>query len=215
MQENLRVCTLRFENATVFLSSEELTKAVAAVIFLAGKCPNFGRDSISCCWKIGEEFSSSDEVCRETLPARNFKQPQPSRVFRIVLLLCSTWPSNLCFLFSEKSGKPPKSNDLSLRAQRLKKFKILNFSSEIENFKRATHQTPIYCGKFWKSGIENFNRDWKFQARLKISSKIDFFNLWALRAFSVPEPQSPWKERKSAEREQGNLQARKSRKSWI
>ena len=33
---------------------------------------------------------------------------------------------------------------LSLRAQRLKKFKILKFSSEIENFKRATHQTPTF-----------------------------------------------------------------------
>ena len=27
--------------------------------FLAGKYPNLGRDSISCCRKIGEEFSSS------------------------------------------------------------------------------------------------------------------------------------------------------------
>ena len=27
-----------------------------AAIFLAGKCPNLGRDSISCCRKIGEEF---------------------------------------------------------------------------------------------------------------------------------------------------------------
>ena len=36
----------------------------------------------------------------------------------------------------------------TLRAQRLKKFKILKFSSEIENFKRATHPTPIFCGEF-------------------------------------------------------------------
>ena len=36
----------------------------------------------------------------------------------------------------------------TLRAQRLKNFKILRFSSEIENFKRATHQTPIFCGVF-------------------------------------------------------------------
>ena len=34
----------------------------------------------------------------------------------------------------------------SLRAQRLKKIKILKFSSEIEKFKRATHQTPIFVG---------------------------------------------------------------------
>ena len=46
--------------------------------FLAGKCSNLGRDSISCCRKIGEEFSSSVEICRKTFPARNFTQPQPS-----------------------------------------------------------------------------------------------------------------------------------------
>ena len=69
----------------------------------------------------------------------------------------------------------------ALRAQRLKKFKILKFSSEIENFKRAAHQTPIFCGEFWRSGlkisseIEIFKREWKFQSRLI------FFDLWALR----------------------------------
>ena len=52
-----------------------------AAILLAGKCPNHGRDSISWCPKIGEEFASSIESCRNTLPARNFGQPQPSRLF--------------------------------------------------------------------------------------------------------------------------------------
>ena len=78
--------------------SEELKKAVAvseekcssvpagaanfpAAIFLAGKCPDLGRDSISRCRKIGESFSSSVEICRKTFPAGNFGQPQPSRVF--------------------------------------------------------------------------------------------------------------------------------------
>ena len=36
----------------------------------------------------------------------------------------------------------------ALRAQRLKKFKILTFSSEIEIFKRAAHQTPNLYGEF-------------------------------------------------------------------
>ena len=51
----------------------------------------------------------------------------------------------------------------TLRAQRLKKFKILKFSSEIE--KRATHHTPFFCGEFRRSGlkisidIEIFKRD--------------------------------------------------------
>ena len=52
-----------------------------AAIFVAGKCPNPGRDSISCCRRIGESFSSSGEICRKTFPARNFGQSQPSRVF--------------------------------------------------------------------------------------------------------------------------------------
>ena len=52
-----------------------------AAVFLAGKCPNLGRDSISRCRKIGESSSSSVEICRKTFPAENFGQPQPSRVF--------------------------------------------------------------------------------------------------------------------------------------
>ena len=52
-----------------------------AAAFLAGKCPNLGRDSILRCRKIGESFSSSVEICRKTFPAGNFGQPQPSRVF--------------------------------------------------------------------------------------------------------------------------------------
>ena len=56
----------------------------------------------------------------------------------------------------------------SLRAQILKIFKILKFSSEIEIFKRATHQPPIFCG-------ENFKRDWNFNLVWKFSSEIDNF----------------------------------------
>ena len=52
-----------------------------AAVFLAGKCPNLGRDSILRCRKIGQSFSSSVEICRKTFPAGNFGQPQPSRVF--------------------------------------------------------------------------------------------------------------------------------------
>ena len=44
-----------------------------ATIVLAGKCPNLDRDSIWCCRKIGEEFSSSVEICRKTFPAENFR----------------------------------------------------------------------------------------------------------------------------------------------
>ena len=56
----------------------------------------------------------------------------------------------------------------TLRAHILKNFKILKFSSELEKFKRATHQTPFLCGEFWRSGlkisseIEIFKRSWFF-----------------------------------------------------
>ena len=75
-----------------------------------------------------------------------------------------------------------------LRAQILKKFKILKFSCELDIFKRATHQTPIFCGEFWRSGLkisselEIFKRSWKFQALL------NFFKIWALRV----EINVPW-----------------------
>ena len=58
----------------------------------------------------------------------------------------------------------------------------LKFSSEIENFKRATHQTPIFCGEFWRSRLKMSSEIEFFErARLKISSEIEFFNLWPLR----------------------------------
>ena len=51
-------------------------------------------------------------------------------------------------------GDPPPQNSRpklsaflsTLRAQILKNFKILKFSSEIENLKRATHQTLFFVG---------------------------------------------------------------------
>ena len=79
------------------------------------------------------------------------------------------------------AGRVFAGNSWTLRAQILKKFKILKFSSELEIFKRATHQTPIFCGEFWRSGLkissdlEIFKRSWKFQAIL------NFFKIWALR----------------------------------
>ena len=48
------------------------------------------------------------------------------------------------------------------------RLKWMTFSSEIENFKRATHQTPIFVGN-------SRGQDWKFQARLKFSSEIENF----------------------------------------
>ena len=62
-----------------------------AAIFLAGKCPNLWRDSISCCRKIGEEFSSSVEICRKTFPARNFGQPKAFSSFLILMVAIHGW----------------------------------------------------------------------------------------------------------------------------
>ena len=62
---------------------------------------------------------------------------------------------------------------------------------DLENFKRDWRfqarrpPDPYFCGEFWRSGlkfsseIEIFKRDWKFQSRL------NFFNLWALREFTI------------------------------
>ena len=52
----------------------------------------------------------------------------------------------------------------------------MKLSSEIENFKRAAHEGPPL---FFVGNSEG--QDWKFQARLNISSEIYFINLWALR----------------------------------
>ena len=78
----------------------------------------------------------------------------------------------------------------SLRAQRLKKFKILKFSSEIENFKRAAHQTPIFCF-LWgiqKVGLEMFSieiENFK-DLELKISIEIDFFSIFEPLGLGFP-----------------------------
>ena len=78
---------------------------------------------------------------------------------------------------------------ISLRGPKIEKIQDrppgLKFPIEIEIFKRATHQTPIFVGNSegpglkLSSGIEIFNRDCKFQSRLI------FFNLWALRVITT------------------------------
>ena len=66
----LRSCSRKFR------SVPEAGADFPAAIFLAGKCPNLGKGSTSCCRRTGEEFSSGEEICWNTLPARNFGQPQ-------------------------------------------------------------------------------------------------------------------------------------------
>ena len=90
-----------------------------------------------------------------------------------------------CFLHYKEKTQPEHKEFRGLKAPenpkgpKIEKIQDrppgLKFSIEIEIFKRATHQNPCFCGEFWRSGIENFKRDWKFQSRLKISIEIDFF----------------------------------------
>ena len=63
---------------------------------------------------------------------------------------------------SDSTPKGPKIEKIQDRPLGLK------FSSKIENFKQATHQSPIFAREFWRSGlqfsieIEKFKRDWIF-----------------------------------------------------
>ena len=84
IQRTVGECFLRSSENYFSISVRKLRKAVVvaeaniqervpeggpdfpAAIFLAGKSPNPGRDSISCCRKIGEEFSSSVEIYQKT-----------------------------------------------------------------------------------------------------------------------------------------------------
>ena len=82
-----------------------------------------------------------------------------------------------------------KRHDNSLRAQRLKNFKIALPDWKFQARLKISISTPskpyFFCGEFWRSGlkisieIENFKRDWNFQSRLI------FFNLWALRVYDM------------------------------
>ena len=78
-------------------------------------------------------------------------------------------------------------NSESLRAQGLKTFKILKFSREIENFKRATRQ-PLFF--FWGGG-EIFNLAWNFLSRLKFSISIENFK----RDWKISPPPPPKKKK--------------------
>ena len=100
--------------------AEAATFPAAVLNFLAGKCSNLGRDSISRCWKIGESFSSSVEICRKTLPAGNLGQPQPFRVFSercsfFSIARCSFFCFSSFICCSTAFGK----NDVRIAAKRM------------------------------------------------------------------------------------------------
>ena len=71
------------------------------------------------------------------------------------------WRQTLSIVGSRRVWEVEKNQDLASR---------LRFSSEIDNFRQATLQGPIFCGEFWgsrlkiSSEIEVFTRDWTLQA---------------------------------------------------
>ena len=76
----------------------------------------------------------------------------------------------------------------------------LQFSSEIEHFKRAAHQTLFLWGILDLRDWTFQGRDWNFQARLKISIEMFFLYLWALSAsdsFSSESNRAIWTYHKS------------------
>ena len=102
----------------------------------------------------GEGLRAREGVCSELgngggakyfLRGRNVHQDKVSEIdFKKLLrphwqrLKKSRPPSGIEHVKREPNPKGPK----------IEKFKILKFSSEIENFKRATRQTPIFCGEY-------------------------------------------------------------------
>ena len=105
----------------------------------------------------------------------------------LLFFLCPDFNSpflSFPWIFSDlRLGGPPVRPTFSQRAQIFKKhsgfkstddwnfqarLKRMTFSSEVENFKRTTHQTPIFVGN-------SRGQDWNFQARLKFSSEIENF----------------------------------------
>ena len=105
-----------------------------------------------------------------------------SSVWRACAHALATQMSRTPFRSPPLSGEFPQE---TLRAQRLKKFKIAlrdwNFQSRLK-FSIPPPTKPLFLWGILKV------RDWKFQARLKISIEIEifnrdwfFFNLWALR----------------------------------
>ena len=85
-----------------------------------------------------------------------------------------------------REGRVSAANWQTLRAQ-IERIQDrppgLKFSIEIENFKRATKQTPFFVGN-------SEGQDWKFQSRLKFSSEIEIFNRdWF---FSIFGPLGNW-----------------------
>ena len=80
---------------------------------------------------------------RDSLPERSKSLPQPQRIARF-------W----CTQF--RTHRIPKGPKIEKHSQ--DRPQGLKISSQIEDFKRAAHQTPIFCGEC-KVKIEIFKRD--------------------------------------------------------
>ena len=60
-KENSPTSLCRSAGRRKFRSVPEGGADSPAAIFLAGRCPNLGMDSLSCCWKIRKSFSAASK----------------------------------------------------------------------------------------------------------------------------------------------------------
>ena len=83
-------------------------------------------------------------------------------------------------------------------------------SSEIDNFKRATHQTPIFVGT-------SRGQDWNFQARLKFSSVQARLVFFKIRALWVWKEIERWSARQGiwGQLLVGSCRARQDCRTWV
>ena len=86
---------------------------------------------------------------------------------KFVKNLSKNWESILSGQICQNSDKLLTT----LRAQRLKKIQDLEISKRDWKVQASHPPNPYFLWEILEVGIENFNRDWNLQARLKISSE--------------------------------------------
>ena len=139
---------------------------IPAAIFLAGKCPNFGRDSMLRCRRIDEYFSSSIESCRTATEfcrkeghfSGTGKEPKPKLLSPDIF----RWGRGL-----PREGVGAKKFDMSLETREIKLFwrDIPGFCWDIpaapEKFEKKRARVQFLAPNF----------DGEFKSHLMVKSK--------------------------------------------
>ena len=115
---------------------------------------NFREFSVEILQTFRKNPFANDPILSELLNCGDGIAKSLKPLFKILLAMF--------LLLGIQSPKGPKIEKIQDRPPGLK------VSSKIENFKRATHQTPIFVGN-------SEGRDWTFQARLKFLNEIEKF----------------------------------------